>query len=351
MKRYTGETLPSGAKIALLVNDALGNFAIATPLAQVIRRAHPDGILDFYGGTRTEELESAAVESLRLYDWRCGIVGRPLRISIEEALLRKSQIGGYDLVVNLEHSHAHMALAALLGEGGFVCGPCLSPDGRGPWAFPEDERGDLWRDTRWASDDLAERYSFLSTGFIGEIFVRLAYLEPVSDAPWPGGLPRYLFPSEAPSFDTPKALISTGGSLAHKLWPMEKWAALLREWGAKPGLIGAPPMRQAQFYHSAESEEILVQEGLVEDLRGKLTLPEVVGAIERAEIVVTLDNGILHFAAAFDKPTVGLYRREVIPLWAPPNPNLLALSRDAGVAAIPVEEVLQAVREIQPLPL
>ncbi len=347
MRRYTGDRLPANAKVALLVNDALGNFAIATPLAQAIRHFHPGGILDYYGGTRTEELEIAAVESLRLYDWRCGIVGRPLRLSIEEALVRKAQIGGYDLVINLEHSQAHMAIAALLGEGTFVCGPCLSPDGRGAWEYPPDERGDLWRDTQWATEDLAQRYSFLETGFIGEIFTRLAYLDPVPGASWPGGIPRYRFASEEPPFETPKALISTGGSLAHKLWPMEKWAGLLREWGVRPGLLGAPPKRQAQFYHSADSEEALVREGLVEDLRGKLTLPQVVGAIERSEIVVTLDNGILHFAAAFDKPTVGLYRREVVSLWAPPNPNLMALSNDAGVSQISVAEVLQAIRALQ----
>lgn len=348
MQRYRGQPLPSSPRIALIVNDALGNFAIATPLAQALRRLYAGCTLDYYGGTRTAELELAAVERRNLYSWRCEALGLSPAQVFEAARRRMNQIGPYHLVLNLEASELHRVLAAILGQQGFVCGPCLAPDGRGAWDYPDDERGDLWRDKTWASDDLAKRYSFLETGFIAEVFLRLAYVPPLPDAEWPGGVPRYLLPTAEPPFPIPPVLISTGATLPEKTWPVELWAKLLRELPQPCGLLGAPPKRQARFYHSATSEESLVSEGLVQDLRGKLTLPQVVGAVAQASLIVTVDNGILHFAAAFDRPTVGLYRQEVIKLWAPPNPNLVALSSEEGVAKIPLASVQEAIARLAP---
>lgn len=343
MERYRGQPLPPAPRIALVVNDALGNFAIATPLARAMKRLHPECTIDYYGGTRTSELEVASVGPGALFDWRCDALGTSPAALFEAARTRMSDGGPYHIVLNLEASELHRALAAVLGEDGFVCGPCIAPDGRGPWDYSDDERGDLWRDRNWASDDLAERYSFLETGFIAEVFLRLAYVPPLPDAEWPGGVPKYALPAAEPPVSTPPILISTGATLPEKTWPVERWAELLRDLPQPCGLLGAPPKRQERFYHSAGSEELLVNEGLVQDLRGKLTLPEVVGAVAKAELIVTVDNGILHFAAAFDRPTVGLYRREVIKLWAPPNPNLVPLSSKDGVAQIPLDEVRAAV--------
>jgi heptosyltransferase-1 len=191
------------------------------------------------------------------------------------------------------------------------------------------------------------RYPFLATPFIGEIFVRLAYIDPIENAEWAGGIPSYLFPSSPPSIDVPDTLIATGASLPEKLWPAEKWestAKRLRDAGLRVGLLGAPPKRQREFYHSDDGDERLVRGGLCDDLRGRLSLPEVVGALERAKLVVTLDNGILHFAAASNRPTVGLFRRDISRLWAPPNPNLIVLTpRDGPVAMIPESEVWSAI--------
>ena len=348
MQRYRGQPLPPSPRIALVVNDALGNFAVATPLARAMKSLHPNCILDYYGGTRTAELEQASTGPGALFDWRCDVLGSsPLNL-FEVARSRMNEVGPYHLVLNLEASELHRVLAAVLGEQGFVCGPCLAPDGRGAWDYPDDDRGDLWRDQRWASDDLSERYDFLETGFISEVFLRLAYVPPLPEAEWPGGVPRYALASAEPPFPTPPILISTGATLPGKTWPVERWAELLRQLSQPCGLLGAPPKRQERFYHSATSEGYLVEQELVQDLRGRLTLPEVVGAVQRADLIITVDNGILHFAAAFDRPTVGLYRREVIRLWAPPTPNLLALSSESGVADIPLDAVLAAVVRLAP---
>jgi ADP-heptose:LPS heptosyltransferase len=145
----------------------------------------------------------------------------------------------------------------------------------------------------------------------------------------------------------PDVLISTGGSLPEKLWPVQKWRELLESLNARVGLLGAAPKRQQQFYHSDSDETALVDAGLAEDWRGNLSLPEVVGALEKAKLVITIDNGILHFAAANEVPTVGLYRRDFDRLWAPPNPNLARLTPLQGdVDMIQVDAVFGAVKRL-----
>ena len=59
MKRYCGEALPSSPRVAVVTNDNLGNFVMATPLIQMLRAKH-GGTLDYYGGTRVAELATAS---------------------------------------------------------------------------------------------------------------------------------------------------------------------------------------------------------------------------------------------------------------------------------------------------
>lgn len=343
MRRYQGEALARNAKVAILANDALGNFAICTPLAQSFRRDYPDGIVDYYGGERTRELEEASTGTL--FDFRSSVLGVPFSEAATGGLARAKEVGGYDLVVNIEVGLAHKAFAAMLGSE-YVCGPSLDVSSRADWDYPADGRGDLWRDQAWTSPHLMAMYPFLDSPFIGEIFHRLAYRT--------GASPRYRFHQETPEIEVPRVLVSTGASLTSKLWPVQKWREFLSSLDGPPGLLGALPKQQAEFYHSGDSEQALVDERLAVDLRGKLTLPQVVGALAQASVVVTIDNGILHFAAANDVPTVGLYRKEIAKLWAPPNPNLVVLTPDSGsVDQINVDAVTDAFKSLSknvPLP-
>ncbi len=59
MERNLAHPLPRGARVALLVNDALGNLCVGTIVAQGLRRLAPDLELHWFGGPRTAELEGA----------------------------------------------------------------------------------------------------------------------------------------------------------------------------------------------------------------------------------------------------------------------------------------------------
>lgn len=330
MRRFRGEGLPVKPRIALITSDALGNYVAVTPLLQLLRSRYPDCILHYFGGSRTEELW----DSEPCIDKGFPVLGVPLR----DALAEVSREFPYDLVINLENADWARCLAAqLCSLGSFVVGPTLDPEGRRPLPFEEGPRGDLWRDDDWSAADLTQRYEFLASGFISEIFCRLCYLD--------GPVPRYSVQVCEPHGAIPDVLVSTAASLSEKLWHVGKWLELvawLKGRGLSVGVIGAARPSQSKYWLGGEAEDVLISEMGVADLRGRLSLPQVAGALAKARLVVTIDNGILHLAAAMGAPTVGLFRPAIQRLWAPPVPTLRAVCPNdrCPVAGIPVAQVV-----------
>lgn len=335
--RYSGEPLPAKPRIAVVTNDALGNYAVATPLLRLLREQRRPGRLDYYGGHRVQEisaLDAFADRSFPLHGTAPG-----------EAVGWAEGEGPYDLVINIESTAWTKAFSGLLaGEEGWVCGPCIGRGGRAELPFADDARGALWADRRWIAPDLTERYPFLDSGFIGEIFCRLAYLE--------DPIPPYTLAAAPPNRPVPDVLIAMSASLPEKLWPVERWEELVRRIdraGWTVGLLGAKPARQKEHWRGGDDEDRIVETGGVEDLRGQFTLPEVVGALADARQVVTLDNGILHFACATTTPITGLFRHGIHRLWAPPNPSLSVVvpPEDGKVADLTVDQVWSAITLVQ----
>lgn len=333
MLRFEGQPLPPNPAIAVVSNDAIGNFVAATPLLQMLRAVHAPGEIVFFGGKRTLEFQQAS----DLFESHEALHGADSASTLE--MLARWE-GHFDLVVNVEVGPLAKTAAALIAKpDGFVSGPCAGPGGRGELRFPDDEPGRLWRDPEWIAEDLTRRYRCLDAGFIGEIFCRGAYLE--------GPIPSYRVPSAEPPMPIPDVLIGCSASLPEKLWPVESWMEVLQalaEKGVSVGLLGAKPSDQRALWLGASAEEVMVRSGLVLDLRGRLTLPQVVGALGRARTVVSLDNGILHLAVAAGTPTVGLYRHGIHRLWSPPFEGLTVLTPGEGreVRELEVDKVLGA---------
>lgn len=330
MIRYAGPPLPPNPRIAVFANDAIGNFVMATPVLQLLRTELGPASIHYYGGMRTRELQEAS-DLFETHSLLHGAGPDEVR-----EILRDS--GSFDLLVNLESTPFSKTMAGLLaGESGRVCGPCIGPGGRGELTFLPDARGDLWRDKAWLAEDIRTKFPFLKSGFIAEIFARLCYLG--------GELPPYRVPVEPPDREIPPILVATAASLPEKLWPADAWRTALRRldgMGYAVGLLGAPPALQAEHWKGASLEDEFVQAGLVSDLRGAFTLPQVSGALQRAKAVLTLDNGILHLAASVGAPTVGLFRHGIHRLWAPPVPNLAVVTPGEGrpVSDITVDAAL-----------
>ncbi|MEA2552746.1 MAG: heptosyltransferase [Fimbriimonadaceae bacterium] len=337
MRRYAGEGLPVGCRIAVVANDALGNYVVSTPLLQMLRERWNPSVLHYYSGTRTEELWA---EDPKI-DWGFCLHGNEPHFTVLNAFVETGS-QPYDLVINLENTAWPKSFTAVVAAlNTYVCGPCTGADGRGDLPFEQDPRGKLWADKDWISANLPLKYSFLQTGFIGEIFCRLAYLD--------GPIPPYDLPSHDVTIEIPDVIISTAASLTEKLWPIEKWAEIiqrLKTQNVTVGLVGAKPTAQSRFWKGAVEEDQLVERRLVKDLRGAFSLPSVVGVLAKAKTVLTIDNGILHLAVAANAPTVGLYRYGIHRLWAPPYPNLEVLTpeEDQPVSEISVDTVWEALQ-------
>lgn len=335
MHRYMGAGFSSPPKIALIANDSLGNYVMSTLVSQMVRAELPGSHLTLMTGTRVSEFTAGNP----LYDDVVEIY------SSESLDTLKSNAGrSFDWVINLERSPLAMVTAALLaGSKGAVTGPCLSADGRGEFAFEPTPEGELQSDKDWVGKDITRRHPILTTGFIGEIFCRTAYLR--------GPIPGYSIAQVDPG-KVPDVLIATAASLPDKLWPTGNWIELvnaLASDGLTVGLLGAKPAEQAQFWKGADAESELVASTSVVDLRGELTLPQVAGAIARARFVVTLDNGILHLACSTDTPVFGLFRNGIHRLWAPPVPNLCVIEpgESLPVRVISVESVIKEIKNFQ----
>ena len=336
MRRLTRAELPDHPRIALISNDSLGNFVMSTPLAQMIRRQYEGCRLVLFCGGRVSELSGPS----DLFDEVVDLYG-PSPVTV----MRDASTGdAFDWVLNMERSPLAMSVAAVLaGEEGCVTGPCVGDGGRGELAVEDTVEGQLLADKEWINPGITEKYSFLNSGFIGEIFARTAYLE--------GPVPPYRLAQDDPG-EVPDVLIATAASLSSKLWPVENWARIVSDLAAEGltvGLLGAKPSDQAKFWKGSDDESRILELSPLQDLRGKFSLPQVVGALDRAKLVVTIDNGILHLACATKTPTVGLFRNGIHRLWAPPVPNLQIVEPGVGreVSQLSPSEIWGAIKNFQ----
>ena len=337
MKRFQDQNLGESPTIAVVANDALGNFVVSTPLLQMLRGKYPTAKISFFGGVRTAELQSAS----DLIDHSFLLHGASAK---QLSDMFRSETGKYDLVVNLENAALAIVAAGLLvEEDGYVVGPVVAPGARASFPYSDDEQGRLQADQEWIRPSVAASYDILDSGWIGEIFCRMSYLD--------GAIPRYSLTAEPPWDPIPEVLIATLGTGADKLWQKEKWAEVLKNFcrmSKSVGLLGALPAKQKLYWSGNTVEEDLVAAGLVQDLRGKFTLPEVVGAIQNAQLVLTIDNGILHLAASTETPIIGLFREGINRLWAPPVSSLKVILPDPGksVESISVQTVIGAINDV-----
>jgi heptosyltransferase II len=91
-----------------------------------------------------------------------------------------------------------------------------------------------------------------------------------------------------------------------KCWPAERFAALAdrlaKEMNAQIVLIGAPS--ELEY---ADNIISLMETNGVADLTGKTSLIELIGLLDRCDLVVSNDTGPAHIAAALGRPTITIF--------------------------------------------
>lgn len=92
-----------------------------------------------------------------------------------------------------------------------------------------------------------------------------------------------------------------GGSFFTKRYPVEKWQEFCRLSKYPIVLLGGPEDRE-------RGEEIVqANPGKVYNACGKFNLLESADLVRRSRVVVTNDTGLMHIAAAFQKPIISLW--------------------------------------------
>ena len=159
--------------------------------------------------------------------------------------------------------------------------------------------------------------------------------------PWPGGTKRFL-----------------------KEWADENWIFLAQKIvtaGFNIFITGSPS-------DQARSKEITIAAGeennRINNVAGKLSLVETISLIRNSEMVVCVNTGIMHIAAALDVPMVALHGPTAVERWGPLSDKAVIISAGKSncgylnlgfeypanppdcMGAITVDEVLQGVKHI-----
>jgi len=147
--------------------------------------------------------------------------------------------------------------------------------------------------------------------------------------------------AEAPFNEAGAVLLLTNASRASKLWPDERWVAL------ELALARAGMLSFLAWGSAAEQEACKERGAKMQTARvlPRSTLAQIAALACKASLVIGLDTGLTHLAAASGAPTVGIFCD-----YDPARVGLRGSDRVAslgGVNQVPsVDEVLAAVRRV-----
>jgi heptosyltransferase-1 len=155
----------------------------------------------------------------------------------------------------------------------------------------------------------------------------------------------------------PYAVLLHATARAEKAWPVERWVALIRllcTEGIVPVLPwGSAAERAAAELLASRAADAPTAHGEVSSVvAAAMSLPEAAALLAHARVVVGVDTGLLHIAAALDAPTVGLFgatpRWRYAPYWSPHAINLGSYGELGAQPA--VANVVEALERLQVVP-
>lgn len=143
----------------------------------------------------------------------------------------------------------------------------------------------------------------------------------------------------------PYAVLLQATARPEKAWPAERWVALIellcRE-GVRPVLPSGSASERATAENLVRQAERRIGSAAARPIAAPaMTLVEAAALLAQARVVVGVDTGLLHLAAALATPTIGLFgatpRWRYAPYWSPHAINLGSygeLGAQPAVAAV-----------------
>ena len=283
----------SGPRILIVKTSSMGDVVHALPLATDIARAHPAATIDWaveegFGAIPRLHPAVSNVIAVALRRWRkslaSGAIWREMN-AVRHALRRAP----YDAIIDCQ-GLVKSALVARCARGphcGFDRGSAREPLA----AFFYSHKFAVGRSLHAIDRNRALGAAVL--GYAVQGAPRFGLRVPSCTQPQLAELMRA----------GPYAVLLTNASRATKLWPAESWAALaarLAQHGLRSLLFWGSDAERVQTERRAAGMQRAV-------VAPRATLDDIAAVLAQARIVIGLDTGLSHLAAAVGAPTVGIY--------------------------------------------
>jgi heptosyltransferase III len=160
-------------------------------------------------------------------------------------------------------------------------------------------------------------------------------------------VPRLRFapsPLAPPHSPQPALALHPGSGSERKNWPEAQWAGLLRHLADSANLDLLVVGGEAEGDRLQRLSAALPRQRI--GLAQNLPLADLARALTGCRAFIGHDSGISHLAAAVGLPTLILWGDTNEEVWRPPSEEVIVLRHPAGLARLPVAEVLEQLRRL-----
>ncbi len=298
--RSNGESLaaqrehtPVGAaRILIVKTSSMGDVIHALPLVSDIARAQPDGVIDWvveegFAALARMHPGVAQVFPVAVRRWRRQLASPQTWRDLRAV---RAQLRGhaYDAIIDCQ---------------GLLKSACIARWARGPvWGFDRASAREPLAATLYAHRVKVARdlHAIVRNRALGAAACRADVTAPprFDIAPPPLSDPQLLAATA-----TPYAVLLTNASRVTKLWPDERWRAV--EHG-----LQSQGLRSVLFWGSVAEQR--ATNARAAGMRAAWVAPPcsldaLAAVLARARVVIGLDTGLTHLAAAVGAPTIGIF--------------------------------------------
>lgn len=308
--RRTHTFLPPD-KILIIKLAAAGDTILLVPVLRALRTAYPDAQIHWLVSTANAALARGVPSVDKVIVWSRGI-GSLLPLV---AQLRSQK---YNLIFDLEQWSRGTGLLSFFSGAPIRVG----------YDTPGQYREKLYTHTIPKRFDRHEIHDFVSLLSIPKpLQCNLTFELPVSDAGT-----NELNEKASFLFDKNKTRLmilihpGCGSDGLPREWPLENYAVLAhwlqKKYQAEIILSGGPE----ESFKTMALRKLL--SGRAVDLGGKLSWPGLIALVQKVDMVISGNTGVMHVAAALQKKQIALHGPTDPKIWGPLNPHAKIIQTD-----------------------